>query len=147
MAKVDPSLFLDSSIISLDHNICGEEFFNITLAKLVEILPRPVTTYAERRRLLNDIRNLGTPTIVTDTHRSTVPANVRKDRSSCSLTYDNLLIRYLSTRTSATLIITAPSCLIIRPSTTTTTTVEARVSHRLVLQLQHILPAILRLPH
>ncbi|KAI9482603.1 hypothetical protein BDB00DRAFT_857051 [Zychaea mexicana] len=47
-----------------DHDIHGEEFFNITLAKLVEILPRQVTTYAERRRLLNDIRALGTPAVL-----------------------------------------------------------------------------------
>ncbi|KAI7860000.1 hypothetical protein BDC45DRAFT_564021 [Circinella umbellata] len=47
-----------------DHDIYGQEFFNITLAKLVEILPRQVTTYAERRRLLNDIRALGTPAVL-----------------------------------------------------------------------------------
>ncbi|KAI8146131.1 hypothetical protein BJV82DRAFT_406469 [Fennellomyces sp. T-0311] len=47
-----------------DHDIYGEAFFNITLAKLVEILPRQVTTYAERRRLLNDIRALGTPAVL-----------------------------------------------------------------------------------
>lgn len=49
-----------------EHGICGKEFFHISLAKLVEILPRRVTTYAERRRLLNDIRALGTPAAAHD---------------------------------------------------------------------------------
>ncbi|KAI8072468.1 hypothetical protein BC940DRAFT_330616 [Gongronella butleri] len=42
-----------------DHGICGRQFFQITLAELVNILPRRIVTYAQRRRLLNDIRALG----------------------------------------------------------------------------------------
>ncbi|KAG0193597.1 hypothetical protein DFQ28_004264 [Apophysomyces sp. BC1034] len=45
-----------------EHGICREWFFRITLAELVKYLPRPITTYAERRRLLNDIRSLGAAT-------------------------------------------------------------------------------------
>ena len=57
----------------------GEAFFNITLAKLVEILPRQVTTYAERRRLLNDIRALGTPAVLDGQMAQVLaaPANVQ----------------------------------------------------------------------
>ncbi|CEI86220.1 hypothetical protein RMCBS344292_00663 [Rhizopus microsporus] len=40
------------------HNICHEKFLNISLAELVEYLPRSMTTYYERRRLLNEIRAL-----------------------------------------------------------------------------------------
>ncbi|KAM3579407.1 mitogen-activated protein kinase kinase kinase [Umbelopsis sp. WA50703] len=41
--------------------ICGKRFFQITLSDLVETLPRPITTYADRRRLLNEIRAIGRP--------------------------------------------------------------------------------------
>ncbi|KAI8098224.1 kinase-like domain-containing protein [Gilbertella persicaria] len=40
------------------YNLCHERFFHITLAELVQFLPRTMTTYNERRRLLNDIRSL-----------------------------------------------------------------------------------------
>ncbi|KAG2234216.1 hypothetical protein INT48_001935 [Thamnidium elegans] len=40
------------------YGICHERFLQITLAELVEYLPRTVTTYYERRRLLNEIRSL-----------------------------------------------------------------------------------------
>ncbi|KAL7331802.1 mitogen-activated protein kinase kinase kinase [Mucor circinelloides] len=40
------------------HGICRERFFQITLAELVEYLPRTMTTYYERRRLLSEIRSL-----------------------------------------------------------------------------------------
>lgn len=42
-------------------NICGKRFFQITLSDLVETLPRPITTYADRRRLLNEIRAISRP--------------------------------------------------------------------------------------
>ncbi|ORZ12222.1 hypothetical protein BCR42DRAFT_79284 [Absidia repens] len=45
-----------------EQDIHGERFFHITLAELVQVLPRRITTYNERRRLLNDIRALGTTT-------------------------------------------------------------------------------------
>jgi hypothetical protein len=44
-----------------DANIYGKKFFQITLSDLVETLPRPITTYADRRRLLNEIRAIGRP--------------------------------------------------------------------------------------
>ncbi|KAI8883868.1 hypothetical protein K501DRAFT_285104, partial [Backusella circina FSU 941] len=40
------------------YGICHERFFQITLAELVQYLPRTMTTYYERRRLLNEIRAL-----------------------------------------------------------------------------------------
>ncbi|CAO3614548.1 unnamed protein product [Cunninghamella echinulata] len=53
-----------------NQGIRGEQFFRITLAELVKLLPRPIT-YAERRRLLNDIRTL------TSTNKdNTTPTNI-----------------------------------------------------------------------
>ncbi|KAG1469644.1 hypothetical protein G6F56_003139 [Rhizopus delemar] len=40
------------------YGICHEKFINISLAELVEYLPRSMTTYYERRRLLSEIRSL-----------------------------------------------------------------------------------------
>ncbi|KAI9487498.1 MAG: hypothetical protein EXX96DRAFT_553495 [Benjaminiella poitrasii] len=40
------------------YHIYQDRFFEITLAELVQYLPRTMTTYYERRRLLNEIRSL-----------------------------------------------------------------------------------------
>lgn len=58
------------------------------MAKLVEILPRRVTTYAERRRLLNDIRALGTPAAAHD--GILTPTNVRMKDNEMDTSIDLL---------------------------------------------------------
>ncbi|ORY91228.1 hypothetical protein BCR43DRAFT_480028 [Syncephalastrum racemosum] len=85
-----------------EHGMCGRHFFQTTLAQLVEILPRPITTYAERRRLLNDIRQLVLPaassprfavaappthiSINTNIHNSSYTSSAPVDTQNCSST-------------------------------------------------------------
>ncbi|KAI8384925.1 uncharacterized protein BYT42DRAFT_612590 [Radiomyces spectabilis] len=53
-----------------ENDICFERFLHITLAELGRIVPRPFTTYSERRRLLNEIRALTTQKPTTTTRIS-----------------------------------------------------------------------------
>lgn len=79
MFIIQPSLWVSwlSYTEFIEHGIRGKEFFTITLSQLVDILPRPVTTYAERRRLLSEIRALGTPVADASSPALKTPANVR----------------------------------------------------------------------
>ncbi|OBZ87480.1 MAP kinase kinase kinase mkh1 [Choanephora cucurbitarum] len=57
------------------YEICHERFLHVTLAELVQYLPRTMTTYYERRRLLKEIRSLLPSTQPTPTTPTNISIN------------------------------------------------------------------------